>query len=175
MPIDVPSPDRIPMSQKASGDAALAHGLRGRPSNHRPDPALQRAVLDAYRRHQEAARRHSQFRQRRPAQSHGGTRALSLPGQQGHPVPHSRHQPAGIYRRLDLVGLHPHDQRGHHRSRKSGEAGRNRRRPRARSECLRTRKPTMRLLRLPLWRWRQVDLTVVEHLRMTLDGKGKRQ
>src|SRR4051812_43751134 len=89
MSADVPTPDRIPMSQKErdvlkimhavlagdrtqaeaarllglctrqvrriqrklerGGDAALVHGLRGRPSNHRPDPALQRAVLDAYR------------------------------------------------------------------------------------------------------------------------------
>jgi hypothetical protein len=89
MAIDVPTPDRIPMSQKErdvlkvlhavlagertqaqaarllrlttrhvrrlqrklerGGDGALVHGLRGRPSNHRPDPSLQRAVLDAYR------------------------------------------------------------------------------------------------------------------------------
>src|SRR5262249_15284063 len=89
MAIDVPTPDRIPMSQKErdvlkvlhgvlrgersqaeaarllglstrhvrrlqrklqhGGDAALVQGLRGRPSNHRPDPAFQRAVLDAYR------------------------------------------------------------------------------------------------------------------------------
>jgi helix-turn-helix protein len=89
MSIDVPTPDRIPMSQKErdvlkvmhavlagertqaaaarllglttrqvrrlrrkleeGGDAALVHGLRGRPSNHRPDPAWRRAVLDAYR------------------------------------------------------------------------------------------------------------------------------
>jgi helix-turn-helix protein len=89
MSIDVPTPDRIPMSQKErdvlkvmhavvagersqadaarllglstrqvrriqrkleqGGDAALVHGLRGRPSNHRPDPAFQRAVLEAYR------------------------------------------------------------------------------------------------------------------------------
>src|SRR5437868_2506190 len=89
MSIDVPTPDRIPMSQKErdvlkvmhavlagertqaeaarllglstrhvrrlqrklerGGDAALVHGLRGRPSNHRPDPAFRRAVLDAYR------------------------------------------------------------------------------------------------------------------------------
>jgi hypothetical protein len=89
MSADVPTPDRIPMSQKErdvlkvlhavlagersqaeaarllglctrqvrriqrklerGGDAALVHGLRGRPSNHRPDPAFQRAVLDAYR------------------------------------------------------------------------------------------------------------------------------
>jgi lipoprotein-anchoring transpeptidase ErfK/SrfK len=37
-------------------------------------------------------------------------RALSLPGQPGHTVPDSRHQPAGIYRRVDLLGLHSHDQ-----------------------------------------------------------------
>jgi predicted ArsR family transcriptional regulator len=80
MPIDVPTPDRIPMSQRerdvlkimhavlsgdrtqaeaarllglstrqvrrlqrkleASGDQAIVHGLRGRPSNHRPDPSF---------------------------------------------------------------------------------------------------------------------------------------
>ena len=79
MPIDVPTPDRIPMSQRerdvlkvlhtvlsgertqaeaarllglstrqvrrlqrklqASGDQAVVHGLRGRPSNHQPDAA----------------------------------------------------------------------------------------------------------------------------------------
>jgi Helix-turn-helix domain len=89
MPIDVPTPDRIPMSQRerdvlkimhavlsgdrtqaeaarllglstrqvrrlqrkleASGDQAIVHGLRGRPSNHRPDPSFKRSVLDAYR------------------------------------------------------------------------------------------------------------------------------
>src|SRR3954452_5730599 len=89
MPIDVPTPDRIPMSQRerdvlkvlhtvlsgertqaeaarllglstrqvrriqrklqASGDQAVVHGLRGRPSNHQPDPAFKRSVLDAYR------------------------------------------------------------------------------------------------------------------------------
>jgi Winged helix-turn helix len=87
MPIDVPNPDRILMSQKerdvlkvmhavlrgertqaeaarllgkgtrqvrrlrrkleAGGDAAITHGLRGRPSNHRPDPDLKRSVLEA--------------------------------------------------------------------------------------------------------------------------------
>jgi hypothetical protein len=89
MSIDVPTPDRIPMSQKErdvlkimhavlagertqaeaarllgfttrhvrrlqrklerGGDAALVHGLRGQPSNHRSDPAWRQAVLDAYR------------------------------------------------------------------------------------------------------------------------------
>ena len=33
----------------AGGDAALVHRLRGQPSNHRPDPAFRRTVLDAYR------------------------------------------------------------------------------------------------------------------------------
>jgi Helix-turn-helix domain len=87
MPIDVPNPDRILMSQKerdvlkvmhavlrgertqaeaarllgkstrqvrrlrrkleAGGDAAIIHGLRGRPSNHCPDPVLKRSVLEA--------------------------------------------------------------------------------------------------------------------------------
>jgi DNA-binding CsgD family transcriptional regulator len=89
MPIDVPTPDRIAMSQRerdvlkvlhtvlrgertqaeaarllglstrqvrriqrkleATGDQAVVHGLRGRPSNHRPDPSFKRSVLDAYR------------------------------------------------------------------------------------------------------------------------------
>jgi len=33
----------------------------------------------------------------------GSARALSLLGRQGHAVPHPRHQPARIYRRLDLL------------------------------------------------------------------------
>jgi len=89
MSIDVPTPDRIPMSQRgrdvlavmhavlrgertqaeaarlldlsprqvrrlqrrlqAGGDAAIVHRLRGRPSNHQPDPRLRQAVLAAYR------------------------------------------------------------------------------------------------------------------------------
>jgi hypothetical protein len=89
MPIDVPTPDRIPMSQgerdvlkvmhavvdgdrtqaeaarlldlsvrqirriqrklEAGGDAAIVHGLRGKPSNHRPDKDLKLSVLEAYR------------------------------------------------------------------------------------------------------------------------------
>ncbi len=40
---------RIQCKLEAEGDAALVHGLRGRPSNHRPDPAFRRAVLAAYR------------------------------------------------------------------------------------------------------------------------------
>ena len=52
------------------------------------------------------------------------------------PVPYPRHQPAGIYRPCHLVWLHPHDQRGRHRSRGSGEAGRVRRRPPAGPECM---------------------------------------
>jgi lipoprotein-anchoring transpeptidase ErfK/SrfK len=68
--------------------------------------------------------------------SAGRASALPLRGQQGHPVPHPRHQPAGIYRPSHLVRLHPHDQRGHHRSRESGEARRDRRRPPARLECM---------------------------------------
>ena len=47
------------------------------------------------------------FRQRRPAQSAGCARDLSLRRQQGHAVPYSRHQSAGIYRSRDLVGLYP--------------------------------------------------------------------
>src|SRR5262245_20299972 len=40
---------RIQRKLEAGGDQALVHGLRGRPSNHQADPALKRAVLQAYR------------------------------------------------------------------------------------------------------------------------------
>jgi hypothetical protein len=40
---------RIQLKLKAGGDAALVHGLRGRVSNHRHDPALRHKVLKAYR------------------------------------------------------------------------------------------------------------------------------
>ncbi len=40
---------RLQRKLQAQGNAALVHGLRGRPSNHQFDPALRQAVLDAYR------------------------------------------------------------------------------------------------------------------------------
>jgi winged helix-turn helix protein len=40
---------RLQRKLEAGGDAAIVHGLRGRPSNHQPDPALRRAALEAYR------------------------------------------------------------------------------------------------------------------------------
>jgi len=40
---------RIQRRLQAGGDAALVHGLRGKPSNHQPDPDLRQAVLIAYR------------------------------------------------------------------------------------------------------------------------------
>jgi Helix-turn-helix domain len=40
---------RLQRKLQAHGDAALVHGLRGRPSNHQPDAALQQAALQAYR------------------------------------------------------------------------------------------------------------------------------
>src|SRR5829696_1874011 len=40
---------RLQRRLAADGDAALVHGLRGRPSNHRHDPDLRRRVLRAYR------------------------------------------------------------------------------------------------------------------------------
>jgi len=40
---------RIRRKLEAGGDAALVHGLRGKPSNHRHTPALCRTVLNAYR------------------------------------------------------------------------------------------------------------------------------
>ena len=52
-----------------------------------------------------------------------GARALYLySGRPRHPVPDSRHQPAGIYRRVDFLGLHPHDQRGRHRPLQPGRS-----------------------------------------------------
>jgi Helix-turn-helix domain len=41
---------RLQRQLEAHGDQALVHGLRGQPSNHRLDPALRAAVLQAYRR-----------------------------------------------------------------------------------------------------------------------------
>ena len=41
---------RLQRRLEAGGDAALVHRLRGRPSNHRSDPAYRRKVLEAYRR-----------------------------------------------------------------------------------------------------------------------------
>lgn len=40
---------RIQQKLQAGGDAALVHGLRGQPSNHRHQPALRKRVLAAYR------------------------------------------------------------------------------------------------------------------------------
>ena len=58
-----------------------------------------------------------------------GARAMYLyRGQQGHALSHPRHQPAGIYRPGDLLGLHPHDQRGRHRPLQARQAGRGGRR-----------------------------------------------
>src|SRR5262249_48413092 len=36
--------------RQRGGDAALVHGLRGKPSNHRKDAKLQRRVLQIYRK-----------------------------------------------------------------------------------------------------------------------------
>jgi transposase len=41
---------RLQRRLEARGDEALVHGLRGRPSNHRADPAHRRKVLETYRR-----------------------------------------------------------------------------------------------------------------------------
>ena len=41
---------RLQRKLKKQGDAALVHGLRGKPSNHRCDAAFRAKVLDAYRR-----------------------------------------------------------------------------------------------------------------------------
>ncbi len=65
--------------------------------------------------------RHSGFRRPRPAQSARLARPLSVLGQPRHAVPHPRHQPAGIHRLGDLLGLHPHDQRGRHRPLQPGQ------------------------------------------------------
>ncbi len=50
-----------------------------------------------------------------------GARALYLSRRQGHALPHSRDQSAGIYRPRHLVGVHPYDQRRRDRSLQSGE------------------------------------------------------
>jgi len=42
---------RIQRRLQAGGDAAIVHGLRGKPSNHQPDPEFRLAVLAAYRQH----------------------------------------------------------------------------------------------------------------------------
>jgi hypothetical protein len=42
---------RIQRKLEAGGDAAIVHGLRGKPSNHQPDARLKRQVLTAYRQH----------------------------------------------------------------------------------------------------------------------------
>src|SRR5262245_53472599 len=41
---------RIQRKLERGGDTAIVHGLRGKPSNHRSDRKLQKAVLRAYRR-----------------------------------------------------------------------------------------------------------------------------
>jgi hypothetical protein len=41
---------RLQRKMEATGDAALVHGLRGRPSNHHHDPTLRQRVLATYRR-----------------------------------------------------------------------------------------------------------------------------
>jgi hypothetical protein len=40
---------RIQQKLEAGGDAALVHGLRGKPSNHQHDPKVRKRVLTAYR------------------------------------------------------------------------------------------------------------------------------
>ena len=42
---------RLLDKSRTGGDAALAHGLRGRPSNHQADADLRRRVLKEYRNH----------------------------------------------------------------------------------------------------------------------------
>src|SRR5262249_28326195 len=41
---------RIQKKLQAHGDAAIVHGLRGKPSNHQHDPALRTKVLRAYQK-----------------------------------------------------------------------------------------------------------------------------
>jgi hypothetical protein len=38
---------RLQRQLQTGGDAAILHGLRGRPSNHQADPVFKRAVLQA--------------------------------------------------------------------------------------------------------------------------------
>ncbi len=79
--------------------------------------------------------------QPRPAEPDGRARHVSVRGQQGHALPHPRHQPAGIYRPGHFLGLHPHDQRGRHRPLQAGQ-------DRARSlSCWRRARATRRSIR----------------------------
>ena len=40
---------RLQRKLEAHGDAAIAHGLRGKPSNHQADSCLRRSALEIYR------------------------------------------------------------------------------------------------------------------------------
>lgn len=42
---------RLQRKLESAGDATIVHGLRGKPSNHQPDPTLKRAAVAAYRQH----------------------------------------------------------------------------------------------------------------------------
>ena len=89
-----------------------SHGLVG----HRQGRQQDRVAALASDPGRNLAAGRAEIRRARSGQSDGLARAVSLLRRQGHAVPHSRHQPAGIYRRVDLLGLHPHDQRGRDRS-----------------------------------------------------------
>ena len=87
------------------GEEALAFSGIARVGNMAEWPKWT-PTADIHKRIEGSAR----IRTRRRRQSARRPRAVSLPGQPRHAVPDPRHQPAGIYRRIDFLGLHPHDQ-----------------------------------------------------------------
>ena len=108
----------LPGAGERQGDPLRHHRRRGSHGvvRHRQGRQQDRVAALASDAGRNFPPRRAEIRGARTGQSDGLARALSLLGRQGHAVPDSRHQPAGIYRRVDLVGLHPHDQRGRHRS-----------------------------------------------------------
>src|SRR5262249_39451931 len=91
------------------------------------------AVLDADRRRTGTAWPIPSLRAWRPAKSDGCARAVFILWWQRHAVPYPRHQPARIYRPSHLIGLHPYDQRGRHRSLQSRQTRHDCRSPAAKS------------------------------------------
>src|SRR5215218_5999353 len=66
------------------------------------------ALASDSRRNFQAGR--AEIRTARTGQPDGFARALPVLRRQGHAVPNSRHQPAGIYWSVHFVRLYPHDQ-----------------------------------------------------------------
>ena len=107
------------------GDPLRRHRRRGSDGlvgRRQGRPHDRMAVMDADRRRERAHGR-AGLRRPGPAEPDGRARDVSVRRQQGHALPHPRHQPAGIYRAGDFLGLHPHDQRGRHRPLQAREDG----------------------------------------------------